>query len=173
MPTKPPAVDTAAIPGWGVDADPNNDPTWPMRDRSRDDSPGMNWTPPARQPQSVEVLQSIEYNRRPAVFGEAAPPSGLSGWVRRAAFTFSESRWTHWLMLMAADRINVVEGVLCDIARGKPPNLYAELGFGAAWKYDRPAAVRRLTLLAVGSSLALSLGLALASSRTGSKRRRH
>jgi hypothetical protein len=28
------AVDTSTIPGWGVDADPENDPTYPIRDRS-------------------------------------------------------------------------------------------------------------------------------------------
>jgi len=174
MATKPPVVDTSTIPGWGVDADPNNDPTWPMRDRAFDDSPGANWTPPSRQPQSVEVLQSIEYNRRPAVFGEAAPPSGLSGWIRRGAFKFSESRWTHWLMLMGADRINVVEGVLHDLSRGKVPNLVDELGLAAEWKYDRPGMVRRLTLVAVVSSAALGLAYGFASSRgqLGRRRRR-
>lgn len=165
MPSKPPAVDTSAIIGWGVDADTDNDPTWPMRDRAFDDSPGANWTPPARQPQSVEVLQSIEYNRRPAVFGEAAPPSGLSGWVRRAAFTFSESRWTHWLMLMGADRINVVEGVLCDLSRGKIPNLFDELGLAAEWKHDRPAMVRRLSIVAGVSAATIGLASVLVAKR--------
>jgi hypothetical protein len=79
----------------------------------------------------------------PAVFGTAAPPSGLSGVLRRAAFEWSESRWTHWLLLLAADRINVVEGVVEDLGRSKIPNLFAEFGLGAAWKYDRPAFVRR------------------------------
>ena len=154
---RPNPVDTSTIPGWGVDADQENDPTWPMRDRSQDDGPGMNWLRPPAQVQDIEVLQSIEYNHRPAVFGTSSPPSGLSGMVRRAAFRFSESRWTHWLMLMGADRINVVEGVVQDLAGGKVPNLYKELGLGAAWKYDRAAFLRRnvaitVTSLAVGTA---------------------
>ena len=136
-------VDTSTIPGWGVDADPENDPTWPMRDRDYDDAPGRHWTRPPQQPDTVEILQSVEHLQRPAVFGTAVPPSGLSGVLRRAAFRWSESRWTHWLMLMAADRINVVEGVLADIGRGKVPNIPGELGLGAAWKYDREAFLRR------------------------------
>ena len=42
-------VDTSTIPGWGVDADPENDPTWPMRDRDYDDAPGRHWTRPPQQ----------------------------------------------------------------------------------------------------------------------------
>lgn len=136
-------VDVSTIPGWGVDADPENDPTWPMRDRAFDDAPGRHWQRPPQQVSDVEILQSIEHVQRPAVFGTAVPPSGLSGVLRRAAFKWSESRWTHWLMLMAADRINVVEGVLADIGRGRIPDIPGELGLGAAWKYDRPAFVRR------------------------------
>jgi hypothetical protein len=150
-------VDTSTIPGWGVDADDDNDPTWPLRDRTFDDSPGRNWESPPAQPQDIEVLMSIEHNQRPAVFGTAAPPSGLSGMLRRLAFKASESRWTHWLLLMGADRINVVEGVLDDFVRGRVPNLWKELGFGAAWKYDRPAFMRRTvtTVAVTGTAIAV------------------
>jgi hypothetical protein len=143
------------IPGWGVDADDDNDPTWPMRDRTFDDAPGRHWISPPAQQQDVEVLMSIEHNQRPAVFGSAAPPKGLSGALRRFAFKFSESRWTHWLLLMAADRINVVEGVFQDLSRGHVPNLWKEFGFGAAWKYDRRAFLRRSTITAacIGGAL--------------------
>jgi hypothetical protein len=106
-----PVRERTDIPGWGVDADPRNDPTYPMRDRSQDDSPGMNWTRPTQQSTDVEILQSIEHERRPAVFGASTPPTGLSGAIRRRAFAYSESQWAHWLLLMAADRINAVEGL--------------------------------------------------------------
>jgi hypothetical protein len=69
-------ADTSRITGWGVDADRENDPTWPMRDQSREDGPGMAWTRPTLQSQSVEVLQSIEHNRRPRC---SAPPPRLRG----------------------------------------------------------------------------------------------
>jgi hypothetical protein len=81
---------------------------------------------------------SIEHTVRPAVFGTSTPPSGLSGQIRRVAFGFSESRWSHWLLLMFADRINVIEGVLDDFWHGRVPNLLDEFGIKARWKYDRP-----------------------------------
>lgn len=76
----------------------------------------------------VEVLQSIEHIRQPAVVGTSTPPSGLSGVIRRAAFRRSESNWLHWLMLMGADRINVVEGVIDDFAHARIPNIPGEMG---------------------------------------------
>jgi hypothetical protein len=159
-------VDTSQIPGWGVDAEPRNDPTWPMRDRSEDDSPGRNWVRPSPQPQDIEVLMSIEHTERPAVFGTSTPPSGLSGEIRRIAFRFSESRWTHWLLLMFADRINVVEGVLSDLGRGRVPNLVDEFGVMAAWKHDRPAFVRRAGAVALATGFIVGAGYLLLRERS-------
>lgn len=121
-------IDPASVNGWGVDADPENDPTWPMRDRSGDDGPGMNWTRPPVQISDVEILQSVEHLRQPASVGTSTPPSGLSGAVRRQAFLLSESQWGHWLLLMLADRINTVEGILSDLGRGRFFNPPVELG---------------------------------------------
>jgi hypothetical protein len=131
------ADDLTRIPGWGVDADPENDPTWPMRDRSKEEEKGLDWKRPPQQPQTVEILQSIEHNRLPAVFGESTPPSGLSGVLRRKAFVFSESQWAHWLLLILADRVNSVEGVVQDLGRGRVPNIFAEMGLGAQLKHNR------------------------------------
>lgn len=123
-----PRIDPATVIGWGVDADPENDPTWPMRDRSQDDGPGMSWTPPPAQNADVEILQSVEHLRRPAVVGQSTPPAGLSGVIRRAAFRFSESQWGHWLLLILADRVNTIEGVVQDVVSGRPPNPLVEMG---------------------------------------------
>lgn len=122
-----PPIDPDGVLGWGVDADAENDPTWPMRDRSLGPD-GPEWPRPSPQQSDVEILQSVEHQRRPAAFGTAEPPSGLSGAVRRAAFRFSESQWGHWLLLMLADRINVVEGLAGDLRRGRLPNPVAEMG---------------------------------------------
>jgi hypothetical protein len=130
-------VDTSTIPGWGVDADPKNDPTYPYRDRSKDPGLSMNWDRPVQQHQDVEVLQSIEYLHTPAVTGTALPPRGLSGAMRRAAFRWSESNWLHWLILMGADRVNVVEGLVDDLAHGKVPNIPAEMGARSEWQHNR------------------------------------
>jgi hypothetical protein len=74
--TAPAPVDTSKIPGWGVDADPENDPTYPYRDRSRDDGLSLDWQRPTPQQSDVEVLQSIEYKHFPAVYGTTVPPRG-------------------------------------------------------------------------------------------------
>ena len=153
-PSRPP-LDLAKIVGWGVDADPQNDPTYPYRDRTKDeDRSVMDWTPPPRQAEQVEVLQSIEHVRRPAVFGSSTPPSWVSGSMRRLAFRWSESHWLHWLMLMGADRVNVVEGVVQDLGRGKIPNIPAEMGARAEWKHNKKGFVTKAAV-----TVALTAGL--------------
>jgi hypothetical protein len=149
-------IDPATVVGWGVDADPRNDPTYPMRDRSNDDSPGMNWQRPTLQRPQVEVLRSVEHNRMPAVMGTPNPPRGVSGAVRRAAFAYSESDWRHWLMLMGADRVDMVEGLVEDLARGRIPNIPGEMGLRAEWEHNKAGLVQKAAIVA-GVSLALAL----------------
>jgi hypothetical protein len=149
-------VDTSKIPGWGVDADPENDPTYPYRDRSQDDH-SAKWERPPLQESDVEVLRSIEHVRRPAVFGTSTPPSGLSGMIRRGAFTYSESHWFHWLMLMGADRINVVEGVVEDLARGKVPNIPAEMGIKSEWEHNKAGLAKKVAVTAVVAGVGYAL----------------
>jgi hypothetical protein len=136
-----PTIDPATVIGWGVDADVENDPTWPMRDRSKDDGPGLNWDRPPLQEPDVEILQSVEHERLPAALGTSTPPRGLSGVVRRQAFAFSESQWGHWLLLMLADRIDSVEGVLQDLGRGRLPNPLVEMGLVKASRSRESALV--------------------------------
>ena len=149
-----PRVDPSTVAGWGVDANSRNDPTYPMRDRSKADGPGMVWSRPPLQAPDVEILRSIEHNRLPAVLGTSTPPSGVSGAVRRAAFRYSESQWAHWLLLMLADRINTVEGLVTDLAHGRLPNPYAEMGMGSDLKHDKAAfAAKTATVLAVAAAV--------------------
>ena len=151
-------VDTTTIPGWGVDADPDNEPTYPIRHIEDQEGRGLTWTRPAQQDPSVEILSSIEHNRLPAVTGTSTPPSGLSGAIRRYAFRRSESDWWHWLLLMGADRINVVEGVVEDVAGGKLPNIPAEMGARAEWRHNKLGfVVKASATLAVGTLLVTAL----------------
>lgn len=48
------------------------------------------------------------------VAGSAQPPHGLSGSLRRAAYTIPEHRARHWALLLLADRVNVIEGRVGD-----------------------------------------------------------
>ena len=132
------AIDPSQIKGWGVDADPGNDPTYPMKKRMPEvDHAGYSWPRPDQQPIDVEVLHSNERPNVTAVFGTSTPPSGLSGMLRRFAFRYSESSYGHWLPLMLADRIGVVEGLLGDLRSGRVPNIFAELGWRAEWRHNR------------------------------------
>ena len=128
--------DYSHIKGWGVDADPENEPTYPMKKYTGDDHERLNWERPPLQPETVEILHSNERPNVTAVFGATLPPSGLSGAIRRYAFKYSESEYGHWLPLLLADRVNMVEGILDDLKRGHIPNIFAEKGWKAEWKHN-------------------------------------
>lgn len=147
--------DHSRINGWGVDADPKNDPTYPMKNRDDCEHAGYSWERPPQQPITVEVLHSNERPDVTSVFGTSTPPSGLSGAIRRKAFRYSESSYGHWLPLMLADRVNVVEGVLGDLRHARVPNVFAERGWKAEWKHDRTNLVRRILVRAVLISAAV------------------
>jgi hypothetical protein len=142
-------IDPKQIPGWGVDADPKNDPTYPMRARMNvTQDPDSKHRPASLQPVEVEKLRSIERPDVTAVFGTTVPPMGLSGAIRRLAFHYSENRYRHWLPLIVADRVGVVEGILDDLVHGKVPNIFAEKGYAVEWKYNRTAFVTKMATIA-------------------------
>jgi hypothetical protein len=142
------ARDPSQIKGRGVDADPKNDPTYPMKNRDDGEHAGYNWERPQQQPITIEILHSNERSDVTSVFGTSTPPSGLSGVLRRKAFAYSESSYGHWLPLVLADRVGVVEGVLSDLRHGQVPNVFAERGWKAEWKHNRMSLIRRILLTA-------------------------
>jgi hypothetical protein len=150
------AKNPSQIKGWGVDADPKNDPTYPMKLRNDGEHAGYSWERPPQQPITVEVLHSNERPDLTSVFGTSTPPSGLSGVLRRMAFRYSESSYGHWLPLMLADRVSVVEGVLDDLEQGHVPNIFAERGWKAEWKHERTSLLRRILVRAVLVSAAVA-----------------
>ena len=137
------------IPGWGMDADPENEPTYPMKNYTGDDHHRINYERSEQQPQDVEILMS---NERPAitrVFGTTVPPSGLSGMIRRYAFQHSEDRYRHWIPLLLADRVNVVEGLVEDLTSLHIPNMIKEHGLGMEWKYNRTGMLKKAAVTAL------------------------
>jgi len=159
----------AHIKGWGADLDHANRPAYPM-ERMPPRLEGDHSHPPPQQAQTVEILQSIERPSITPIFGTPQPPSGMSGMLRRSAFKYSESDLRHWLILLLADRVNMVEGLGCDLMRGHVPNVFAEMGGKAEFKYNRQAAIEK----AVVVSAVVGLGLLLWSqSRSRDNGRRH
>ena len=62
------------------------------------------------------------------VFGTAQPLRGISGAIRRYAYGFSEGQTAHWLLLMAGDRVDVLEGRVEALVQGRPDNVIGETG---------------------------------------------
>lgn len=68
---------------------------------------GAHWETITRQPGAA--LRRVELAQMTPVFGTACPPRGLSGAVRKFAYRIPEHRVTHWLALLAADRVDAIE----------------------------------------------------------------
>jgi len=146
------------IPGWGMDADPQNDPAYPMRHYNGADHERIYHEKPSQQPVNMEVLHSIERPTVSPVFGATLPPQGVSGAIRRAAFKYSEADARHWMGLILADRVNMVEGLIDDFSRGYVPNIFAERGWSAEWKYNKKGVIKNVLIGAalIGGYIALS-----------------
>jgi len=133
----------AHIPGWGSDLPCENRPAVPMeRTPPRLDVPWED--PPPRQPHTVEILKSVERPEHSHTFGTRLPPRGLSGMIRRRAFRHIENNLRHWLMLIAADRVNVVEGLVEEV-RESPAKRRMAIGAAVAvtaWCLLRKRAAR-------------------------------
>ena len=134
------------IEGWGIDADPKNEPTYPMKNYTGADHDRLNYERAPQQPINVEILHSNERPGITRVFGTSTPPSGLSGALRRFAFRYSEGSSGHWLTLILADRINAIEGIIDDIKNGHIPNIIAERGWNAEWKYNKKGVIKNIVI---------------------------
>ncbi|WP_460888951.1 hypothetical protein [Promicromonospora xylanilytica] len=129
---RPPLPETpeqlrARIPGWGADLDPADRPSYPREVQGLET--GAHWDLPEQQQEHQPRERSIEHTRLTPVFGTSVPLKGLSGVVRRYAYErFSEGRAAHWLLLIAADRVDAVESHLASFATLHPDNPVTETG---------------------------------------------
>jgi hypothetical protein len=144
------------IEGWGADLEHANRPAYP-KERMPARLTGIHWSQPQRQPQTVKVFHSNERPNMTPVFGTTVPPKGLSGGLRSIAFKFTENDLRHWLLLLFADRVNMVEGIFEDLGRGHIPNLYEEMGLKSEFKYNRPAAIRKVVIAGAAVGLGIYL----------------
>ncbi|UZX01528.1 hypothetical protein F8G81_01990 [Arthrobacter sp. CDRTa11] len=114
------------IPGWGADLDPADRPAVP-RERT-DLQTGAHWEFPERQPEEWPRERSVEHQFLTPVFGTTVPAKGVSGAVRKYAYRFSEGRAAHWLILVAADRVDAWGSHLRSFATLRPDNPVTETG---------------------------------------------
>ena len=135
-PDKPPLAETseqlrARIPGWGADLDPRDRPSVP---RLRPDGrlTDVVWPVAERQPETWPRERSVEHTMLPPVFGTSCPPKGVSGVMRRYAYRrHSEAKAAHWLILLAADRVDAWESHLRSLATLRPDNPITQTGVRA------------------------------------------
>ena len=132
-PEKPPNAESseqlrARIPGWGVDLDPKDRPSVPQLQFHQDLS-GAHWEFPERQPETWPRERSMEHKFLTPVFGTSCPPKGVSGVLRKHAYRkYSEGRAAHWLLLIAADRVDAWESHLRSFVSLRPDNPLTETG---------------------------------------------
>lgn len=121
----------ARIPGWGVDLDPADRPSYPKLDVR----PGLtdaHWEVPDPQPELRARERSIEHATLTPVFGTAQPLNGVPGVLRRLSYRrFSEARAAHWLILVAADRVEATEAHLRSLVSLRPDNPITQTGIRA------------------------------------------
>jgi hypothetical protein len=171
-PKLPESIDDlrARIPGWGADLDPKDRPAVPKEQFDPGFS-GAHWEFPERQPEKWPRERSIEHEFLTPVFGTSCPPKGLSGAVRKYAYRkYSEGRAAHWLLLLAADRVDTLESTLRSFATLHPDNPITETGILSEFKRhgissrfgrNRTDLVHQpLDLIIVGAPWVLAAGLA-------------
>lgn len=147
------------INGWGADLDPKNRPSVPKELPS--DVLTARGDVKHRQTPHMKVFHSNEHPDLTPVFGETCPPSGLSGLLREYAFQYGEATNRHWLTLMLADRVNVIERAVIDALRGQPDHYIHEKGWKAKLKYDDGANLRRAMTVGACVIGAVALGVAV------------
>ena len=111
----------------------------------------------------LKLIAATAFWAMTPIFGTSVPPSGVSGRLRELAFRWSENDLRHWMLLLLADRINVGEGIVSDLARGHIPNIPAEMGARAEWQYNRAGFVRK----AVAVTAIVGIGVYLMQRRSG------
>jgi hypothetical protein len=155
-PLRQPPANRAAINGWGADLDRGNRPGVPM-ERTPPRLEQVPDGPPSQQPQHFDVFVSPERPGITPLFGTSAPPRGISGQLRKFAYKMTENDIRHWLLLLVADRVDVIEGLGDDLRQGKMPNLVDELGIRAEWQHNRAGLVRKAAIAAAVTGVGLYL----------------
>ncbi|WP_431879564.1 hypothetical protein [Amycolatopsis sacchari] len=130
---RPPLPETsdqlrARIPGWGADLDPKDRPSVPKL-QWQEDRTGAHWEFPERQPEKWPRERSIEHEFLTPVFGTSCPPRGFSGMLRKLSYRkYSEGRAAHWLLLLAADRVDAWESHARSLLTLRPDNPVTQTG---------------------------------------------
>jgi hypothetical protein len=89
------------------------------------------WWERAERQRGVGALSRQGLRLATAAFGTAQPPRGLSGLLRRAAYRIPEHRTSRWALLLAGDRVDVLEHRLARAAWLLPVAAVVAAGYAA------------------------------------------
>lgn len=93
---------------YGVDEPRENRPGVPMEAKP-EPAEGAHWDTPPHQQSDVVHLHRKGLDQLTPVYGTAQPPHGFSGAMRRIAYKIPEHSPMHWMMLLSADRVDILE----------------------------------------------------------------
>lgn len=102
--------------GRGADLSPHQRPGVPMEYAPH----ALTETAPKhleRQRPRRGQVKRIGLRQMTPVFGTAQPLSGVSGLVRRLAYSIRETKARHWMMLLLADRVDVLEHRIAKLVK--------------------------------------------------------
>jgi hypothetical protein len=114
--------------GRGVDAAPAARPGVPRERPAR--GVGAWWRRAERQ-RGAGAPSRQGLRPATAAFGTGQPPRGLSGLLRRAAYRIPEHRASRWALLLAGDRLDVLEHRLARAAWLLPVAAVVAAGYAA------------------------------------------
>jgi hypothetical protein len=101
--------------GWGADAPRGNRPGVPREYDPPQPIGNMSLSVPEQQRGRQPSARSPWRPLTP-VYGTAIPPRGLSGAIRKMAYRTPDYKARRWMLLMVADRIDVLEHNLVPTA---------------------------------------------------------
>jgi hypothetical protein len=156
---KPAGRDYTQVTGWGVDLDPENRSAYPKELPS--DVWNVRGPVGARQVPDAKVHLSVEHPDLTPVFGNSRPAKGLSGLLRDYAYKFGEGANRHWMTLMLADRVDVIESMVTDALRGRPDNYIREKGWPAKLKYADAETRKRYMVMGAAAVGVVTLAMLL------------
>jgi hypothetical protein len=91
---------------WGVDLDPSRRPGVPMMREDPQPWPNTRF-PPERQSGEPSSPRHGRPNKPlPPVFGTAVPLRGLSGAIRKLAYSYPDHYPRHWMLMLLGDRVD-------------------------------------------------------------------
>ena len=100
----------------GVDLAARERPGVPMEHAPRALTPSAPQHLEQQRPRRGQVRR-VGLRRMTPVFGTGQPLAGVSGLVRRLAYSIRETRARHWMLLLVADRVDVLEHRIAKLVK--------------------------------------------------------